>query len=196
LKKQNKKFTTTIKKRNKMKKYILITVMALLPLAGFSQSVFDKFEDLDDVTTVIVNKSMFNLLAKMDIETDDPEAQEFISIVNSLKSLKVFTTENKKIGDDMKSSVESYLSSSKMEELMRIKDKDANVKFYIKEGKDADHVSELLMFVTGMKNVEANGQRFETVILSLTGDIDLNNISSLTKKMNLPEELNEAEKNK
>ena len=179
-----------------MKKYIVITVMALLPLAGFSQSVFDKFEDLDDVTTVIVNKSMFNLLAKMDIETDDPEAREFISIVNSLKSLKVFTTENKKIGDDMKSSVESYLSSSKMEELMRIKDKDANVKFYIKEGKDADHVSELLMFVTGMKNVEANGQRFETVILSLTGDIDLNNISSLTKKMNLPEELNEAEKNK
>ena len=179
-----------------MKKYILITVMALLPLAGFSQSVFDKFEDLDDVTTVIVNKSMFNLLAKMDIETDDPEAKEFINIVNSLKSLKVFTTENKKIGDDMKSSVDSYLSSSKMEELMRIKDKDANVKFYIKEGKDADHVSELLMFVTGMKNVEANGQRFETVILSLTGDIDLNNISSLTKKMNLPEELNEAEKNK
>ncbi|MEQ5792006.1 DUF4252 domain-containing protein [Muricauda sp. NFXS6] len=179
-----------------MKKYILITVMALLPLAGFSQSVFDKFEDLDDVTTVIVNKSMFNLLAKMDIETDDPEAKEFINIVNSLKSLKVFTTENKKIGDDMKSSVDSYLNSSKMEELMRIKDKDANVKFYIKEGKDADHVSELLMFVTGMKNVEANGQRFETVILSLTGDIDLNNISSLTKKMNLPEELNEAEKNK
>lgn len=179
-----------------MKKYILIVVMALLPLAGFSQSVFDKFEDLDDVTTVIVNKSMFNLLSKMDIETNDPEAQEFISIVNSLKSLKVFTTENKKIGDDMKSSVNSYLSSSKMEELMRIKDKDANVKFYIKEGKDSDHVSELLMFVTGMKNVEANGQRFETVILSLTGDIDLNNISSLTNKMNLPKELNEAEKNK
>lgn len=179
-----------------MKKYILIAVMALLPLAGFSQSVFDKFEDLDDVTTVIVNKSMFNLLSKMDIETNDPEAQEFISIVNSLKSLKVFTTENKKIGDDMKSSVDSYLNSSKMEELMRIKDKDANVKFYIKEGKDADHVSELLMFVTGMKDVEANGHKFETVILSLTGDIDLNNISSLTKKMNLPEELNEAEKNK
>lgn len=50
------------------------------------------------------------------------------------------------------------------------------------------------MFITGMKNVEANGQKFETVILSLTGDIDLNNISSLTKKMNLPEELNEAGK--
>jgi len=177
-----------------MKKYILIVVMALLPLAGFSQSVFDKFEDLDDVTTVIVNKSMFNLLAKIDVEVDDPEARDFMEIASSLKSLKVFTTENKSIGDDMKTSVDSYLRSSKMEELMRIKDKDANVKFYIKEGKDADHVSELLMFVTGMKNIEANGQRFETVILSLTGDIDLNNISSLTNKMNLPKELNEASK--
>ncbi|RIV34188.1 DUF4252 domain-containing protein [Flagellimonas lutimaris] len=177
-----------------MKKYILIVVLALLPLAGFSQSVFDKFEDLDDVTTVIVNKSMFNLLAKIDVEVDDPEARDFMEIASSLKSLKVFTTENKSIGDDMKSSVDSYLRSSKMEELMRIKDKDANVKFYIKEGKDADHVSELLMFITGMSEVEANGHRFETVILSLTGDIDLNNISSLTNKMNLPKELNEASK--
>ncbi|MBA4744268.1 MAG: DUF4252 domain-containing protein [Muricauda sp.] len=177
-----------------MRKYILITVMAVLPLAGFSQSLFDKFEDLDDVTSVVVNKSMFNLLAKIDVEVDDPEAQDFMNIASSLQSLKVFTTEDKKIGEDMKSSVDSYLKSSKMEELMRVKDKDANVKFYIKEGKDADHVSELLMFVTGMNNVEADGRKFETVILSLTGDIDLNKIGSLTKKMNLPEELNEASK--
>ena len=177
-----------------MRKYILITVMAVLPLAGFSQSLFDKFEDLDDVTSVVVNKSMFNLLAKIDVEVDDPEAQDFMNIASSLQSLKVFTTEDKKIGEDMKSSVDSYLKSSKMEELMRVKDKDANVKFYIKEGKDADHVSELLMFVTGMNNVEADGRKFETVILSLTGGIDLNKIGSLTKKMNLPEELNEASK--
>ena len=79
---------------------------------------------------------------------------------------------------------------------MRIKDKDANVKFYIKSGKDDDHVSELLMFVTGMKNVDVDidGRKFETVLLSLTGDIDLNKINSLTKKMNLPEELNKAGK--
>jgi hypothetical protein len=81
---------------------------------------------------------------------------------------------------------------------MRVKDKDANVKFYIRQGKDSDHVSELLMFVTGIKdsgaNVSVNGRKFETVLLSLTGDIDLNKIGSLTKKMNLPEELNEAGK--
>ncbi|WP_318344337.1 DUF4252 domain-containing protein [Flagellimonas baculiformis] len=178
-----------------MKKYILIAVVAMLPLAGFSQSLFDKFEDMDEVTSVVVNKSMFNLLAKIDVEVDDPEARDFMDIASSLKSLKVFTTDNKSIGADMKSAVNSYLGSSKMEELMRVKDKDANVKFYIKQGRDEDHVSELLMFITGMKDVKADGRNFETVILSLTGDIDLNKINSLTKKMNLPEELNKAGKN-
>ncbi len=177
-----------------MKRNILILLVAVLPLSAFSQSLFDKYEDYDEVTSVVVNKSMFNLLAKIDVEVDDPEAQDFMDIASSLKSLKVFTTDDEKIGADMKSSVGSYLKSARMEELMRVKDKDANVKFYIKQGKDDDHVSELLMFVTGLKEVEADGRKFETVLLSLTGDIDLNKINSLTKKMNLPEELNKAGK--
>ncbi|MEE1962553.1 DUF4252 domain-containing protein [Allomuricauda taeanensis] len=178
-----------------MKKYILIAVMAMLPLAGFSQSLFDKFEDMDEVTSVVVNKSMFNLLAKIDVEVNDPEARDFMDIASSLKSLKVFTTDNKSIGSDMTAAVNSYLSSSKMEELMRVKDKDANVRFYIKQGRDDDHVSELLMLVTDLDKVKTNGRNVETVLLSLTGDIDLNKINSLTKKMNLPEELNKAGKN-
>ncbi|RYC52966.1 DUF4252 domain-containing protein [Flagellimonas olearia] len=177
-----------------MRRNILIILIAALPLSGFSQSLFDKFEDLDEVTSVVVNKSMFNLLAKIDVEVNDPEARDFMDIASSLKSLKVFTTENKKIGDDMRASVNSYLKSSQMEELMRVKDKDANVKFYIKQGRDDDHVSELLMLVTDLNEVEADGRKIETVLLSLTGDIDLNKINSLTKKMNLPEELNKAGK--
>ncbi len=177
-----------------MKRNILILLVAVLPLSAFSQSLFDKYEDYDEVTSVVVNKSMFNLLAKIDVEVDDPEAQDFMDIASSLQSLKVFTTDDEKIGAEMKSSVGSYLKSARMEELMRVKDKDANVKFYIKQGRDDDHVSELLMFVTGLKEVEADGRKFETVLLSLTGDIDLNKINSLTKKMNLPEELNKAGK--
>jgi len=179
-----------------MKKIIITTVMALICYTGFSQSMFDKYEDLDNVSAVVVNQSMFRLLANIDVEVDDPEAKDFMDIAKSVNSLKVFTTEDKKIGADMKASVERYLKSASLEELMRIKDKEANIKFYIKNGKDDDHVSELLMFINGMKNVdvEINDRKFETVLLSLTGDIDLNKINSLTKKMNLPEELNEAGK--
>ncbi|MFM1879140.1 MAG: hypothetical protein RLZZ241_2006, partial [Bacteroidota bacterium] len=66
------------------------------------------------------------------------------------------------------------------------------------EGKDSDHVSELLMFVTGINGSEiASGNRqIETVLLTITGDIDLTKIGALTRKMNLPQELNQAQKSK
>ncbi|PKA96682.1 uncharacterized protein DUF4252 [Flavobacteriaceae bacterium MAR_2009_75] len=179
-----------------MKKIVIIIVMAIMPVVGISQSLFDKYEDLDNVSAVVVNRSMFNLLSKIDVEVDDPEAQDFMDIAKSLNNLKVFITEDRSIASDMKIAVDKYLKSTKLEELMRVKDKDTNVKFYIRSGKDDDHVSELLMFVTGMQNadIDVNGRKIETVLLSLTGDIDLNKIGSLTKKMNLPEELNEAGK--
>ncbi|MEZ4971275.1 MAG: DUF4252 domain-containing protein [Flavobacteriaceae bacterium] len=180
-----------------MKKYIIIVLVTMLPFIGFSQSMFDKFEDLDNVSAVVVNESMFKLLSKINVEVDDQEAKDFMDIAQNLKNLKVFITEDKKISSEMQITMEKYLKSSSLQELMRVKDKDANVKFYIKSGKDEDHVSELLMFVTGIKNgnVEINDRKFETVLLSLTGDIDLNKIGSLTQKMNLPTELNKAGKN-
>ena len=50
------------------------------------------------------------------------------------------------------------------------------------------------MFITGLKeltegqNIEINGKKreFETLILSLTGDIDLRQISKITNKMDVP----------
>ena len=179
-----------------MKKSIAIALLLLTPLAGMAQSIFDKYEDMDQVSSVIVNKNMFDLLIKMDVDVDDPEARDFMDIAKSLSGLKVFITEDSEISRDMQSTVDKYLKSASLEELMRVKDKDANVKFYIRNGKDSDHVSELLMFVTGIKNVdlEVNDRQVETVLLTLTGDIDLTKIGSLTRKMNLPEELEKAEK--
>ncbi|SFR31203.1 protein of unknown function [Robiginitalea myxolifaciens] len=180
-----------------MKKYFIIAAILLAPMLAGAQSIFDKYEDMDEVSSVIVNKNMFELLVKMDMDVDDPEAKEFMEIAQSLTGVKVFATEDKAISADMKATVDRYLKSSSLSELMRVKDKDANVKFYIREGKDSDHVSELLMFVTGIKNmdVEVDDRQIETVLLTLTGDIDLTKIGSLTNKMNLPEELNKAGKN-
>lgn len=181
-----------------MKNLAIIALLLITPMIASAQSIFDKYEDMDDVSSVIVNKNMFELLIKMDVDVDDPEAQEFMDIAKSLSGVKVFITENTEVSADMKSTVDRYLKSAKLSELMRVKDKDANVKFYIREGKDSDHVSELLMFVTGIDNmdVEVDDRKIETVLLTLTGDIDLTKIGSLTRKMNLPEELNKAEKDK
>lgn len=176
-----------------MRKIVVLLVLAVFPFVTNAQSAFDKFEDSDEVTSFVVNKKMFTLISKFDV--DDPDAAQMKEMVNSLESLKVFTTENPAVAADMKKAVNSYLKSKKMEELMRLKDKDVNIKFYIMEGKDSDHVKELLMYIDGINDIKIEGRKVESVILSLVGDIDLNKISQLTKTMNLPSELNKAQKN-
>ena len=181
-----------------MKKMLFMATMLASFITANAQSLFDKYEDMEEVSSVIVSKNMFQLLMKMDVDVSDPEAQEFIDIAKSLNGVKVFITEDKTVSADMQATVNKYLKSTSLTELMRVKDKDANVKFYIREEKDSDHVSELLMFVTGINSsdLQVNDRRVETVLLIITGDIDLTKIGSLTKKMNLPEELNKAGKSK
>lgn len=177
-----------------MKKLAVVLLVAVLPSIGYSQSIFDKYEDMDNVGSVIVNKGMIDLVSKIGEMDDDEETREFIEVAKGLQGVKVFMTEDESVSLDMSKTVSRYLKSSKLEELMRVKDKDVNVKFYIKNGRKKDHVTELLMFVSGMENVEMghNGSKLETVLVSLTGDIDLNKIGSITNKMDLPKDLKKA----
>ena len=187
-----------------MKKVTVIIALILAPMLGGAQSIFDKFEDNKEVASVIINQKMFSMIASLDIDMDDAEDQQFMEMVKRITGLKVFTTGDERVSSEMQATVDKYLKSSDLDELMRIKDGDQTVKFYVKEGKDENHVKELLMFVTGLKemtqgqDITINGKKreFETVLLTLTGDIDLRQISKLTKQMDIPagEQLEKAGK--
>ncbi len=177
-----------------MKKLAIVLAIVLAPVMSFAQGgMFDKYEDMEEVASIIVNSKMFQMLASIDVDMDDPEAQAYFDMVKKIDNFKVMTTGDEQISANMKADVNRYLKSSNLEELMRIKDGDQNVKFYVREGKDANHVKELLMFITGLKevmkdsDVTINGEKreFETVVLSLTGDIDLRQVSKITQKMDI-----------
>ncbi|WP_092579208.1 DUF4252 domain-containing protein [Hyunsoonleella jejuensis] len=177
-----------------MRTKLIVFVMAimLLPLTGMAQKdVFDKYSDDPNVTFVNIKPKMFQMLAKINIDVDDPEAQAYMDMVKSITSFKTIVTDNSAISADISKWVKGR--SSKLEELMEVKDDGTEVKFFVQEGRDADHVKELLIFVTGIDKkmddkIEINGKerKIETVVVSMTGDIDLNEISKLTQKMNIP----------
>jgi len=179
---------------NTMKKTAIIIALALAPIISWSQNVFDSFENKRDVTSVVVTKNMIKLLSKMDLDSSDPEAQAYLNLVNNLENIKVFITENSTVSAEMDTAVKSYLSeSNKLGELMRVKDKGQDIKFYSKEGKSDNFVSELLMHFTG--NVDG---KQTSVIMSITGNIDLKQISKLTSDLKVPgsEQLKNLDKNK
>jgi len=185
--------TNKLKTRT-MKNKLIVLVMAimLVPLAGMAQkNIFEKYSDDADVTYVSIKPKMFQMIAKMGINVEDAEAKAYMDMVKSITSFKTIVTDNKVISADISKWVKSR--SGGLEELMEVKDDGTEVKFYVKEGKDADHVKELLIYVNGIdkvmnEKVEINGKerKTETVVVSLTGDIDLNEISKLTDKMNIP----------
>jgi hypothetical protein len=168
------------------RKMILITLLTLS--LSWGQNVFEKYEYDDSVSYFSISPKMFEMLAKLSIETNDPEADQFISLVQKIDSFKVITTENTAIADEIKNWVEKHIKTVKMEELMRVRDQEAYVNFYVKSGKNDDLVKELLMYVTDIntKQINLGDRKPETVLLSLSGDIDLTQISKLVNQMNLP----------
>ena len=62
-----------------------------------------------------------------------------------------------------------------------MKDENKNVQFYSKPGSKKNFVSQLLMLMTGKEE----GKPI-TVVLSITGDIDLKEVSKLAKDLEVP----------
>ena len=94
-----------------MKNIIIILIFAIAPI-GFAQSLFEKYEDMDNVSSVVVNQKMFGMLAEMQIKTNDPEADTFLEQVKTLKNLTVYTTDDLTVSKAIISDVDRYIKSS------------------------------------------------------------------------------------
>ncbi len=160
-----------------MKKYLVTLVLTLMPSLFFGQAAFDKYDGQDGVTAVVIGKKMFEMMGN--VKSNDKDAQQYMNLVKKLESLKVFVTSSPKLTADMKATSSKYLKTAALEELMRVNDGGKNIKIYVKSGATSTKVKELLMFIEG-------GGKDETVLMSLTGNFDLNELSMLTDKMNLP----------
>ena len=162
-----------------MKKVILIIAFVFVSNTFFGQAAFDKFDGQDDVTSIILNKKMFELMSKVKMEASDKQAQQYLSLIKKLDNLKVFTTSSTRATAEIKAAAEKYTKTGGLEELMRINDGGKNIKIMVKSGATDSQIKELLMFIDGSK---AN----ETVLMSLTGNFDLDELSVLTDKMKIP----------
>jgi hypothetical protein len=163
-----------------MKKIIVTFVFILVSNAFFAQSAFDKYDGQDDVTSIIVNKKMFQMMGSVKVDVNDKETQQYLALMKKLDHLKVFTTASTRVSTEMKATTDNYIKTAGLEELMRTNDRGKNVRILVKAGAAEGQVKELLMFIEG------SNKENETVLMSLTGSFDLSEISLLTDKMKIP----------
>jgi hypothetical protein len=175
-----------------MKNTITALLLILISSPFFAQAAFDKFDGQDDIKSIVVNKKMFDLMSKVKVDASDKETQQYMNLIKKLDNLKVFTTTSSRMASDMKVTAEKYIKTAGLEELMRVNDAGKNVKILVKSGSSGSQIKELLMLI------ENDSKNNETILMSLTGDFDLNEISILTEKMKIPggDDLKKATKSK
>lgn len=174
---------------NSSKKFVLTLVLTLVSSTFFAQAIFDKFDGQEGITSIIVNKKMFDLMSKVKMDTSDKETQQYLNLIKKLDDLKVFTTKSAKLESEMKVVADKYIKTAGLEELMRVNEDGRSIKILVKSGASDSQIRELFMFIQGAKNDD-------TVLMSLKGNFDLDEISVLTNKMKIPgaEDLKKATK--
>jgi hypothetical protein len=171
--KQNK----LLKNNKKMKKGIVIIGMMLLSVAMMAQGTvistyFDQLEDNEDYTKVSVSQKMFSMFTELEAGSD--AEKEFLQAVSKLKGLKVIMADSIADAAKMYKKAIADVNKAGYEELMSVKDAEENMQFSIIE---KDGIIRELMMVAG------GNKRF--VMLSLYGEIDLNNISKIAQEMRI-----------
>ena len=149
----------------------------ILALSAFGQKtavdkVFDKYSGKDGYTTVYISSYMFNLLSSL--ESDDPDYNEFKKATAGINSIKILTQDggsSESFGEELI----AMLPRSEYKEMMVVKDQDEEVLFLARE--EGNKIVEFLLIVSG------GG---EDALIAITGDIDMESISSIAKGLDMP----------
>lgn len=160
-----------------MKKVMIVAVMMMMGGAALAQGdaiskFFTKYQNDDSFSQVTVSSKMFSLFTNM--EVDNKEDQEVLDAISKLKGLRILAKEQTRDSRELYKEAMSMIPTKEYEELMAVRDKDKDMKFFIKES--GGKISELVMVMGGNE---------EFMVLSLFGEIDLKQVSKIGQKMNV-----------
>lgn len=160
-------------------KNILLLVCLSFTIGCVAQQNFDQLDRMDQIQAVVVTPKMFDMMAKVKMDDTDKEAAHYLALIASLDQLKLYTTTDKQAAIIMKSVVDQYVVASKLNVFTATSDQDKKVSLYTKPVTTTDLVAEILLHLEG-----TGGQ--ESMLFSLTGNINLDEVAFLSERLKLP----------
>lgn len=163
-----------------MKTIAFLTTLLIISMGAQAQSamdkIFDKYSETEGFTTVYISKYMFDMFRNN--EADTKTQDDFEKVMNKLNSIRILTTDDDPatpVPVDLYQEIMKILPSAVYKEVMVVKDKGSNVRFYAREVNNK--VAELLLVVGGTDG---------SALISIQGDdIDMKNISKLGSAMHV-----------
>jgi len=161
-----------------MKKLMLAVGMLVMSGMAMAQGdaitkFFSKYQNDETFSQVTVSSKMFNLFTNLEVESK--EDKEVLDAISKLKGLRILAKEDARNGYELYKEALALVPMKEYEELMSVRDKDKDMKFFIKETSPGK-ISELLMVSGGIKDF---------MVLSLFGEIDLKQVGKIGRKMDI-----------
>jgi hypothetical protein len=153
--------------------WMILTGIAAQAQSDAITKFFSKYQNDDTFTQVTVSSKMFNLFTNMEVESK--EDQEVLNAISKLKELRILGKENARNSRDLYKEAMNMIPAKEYEELMSVRDKDQDFKFFIKE-MSPGKINELVMVM---------GSNEDFMVMSLFGEIDLKQVSKLGRKMDI-----------
>lgn len=157
-----------------MKKFIITMALAAMPFLTFAQTnAFSKFDDVEGIQVLNLNKEMFNIIGGLEDSAKDEATKGYLELASKLDNLQMYTTAEKKYRKQIKEAVTDYLKTSGLVQLMTLNDDDASIKLYVKQGDDESVIKE------GLAYIESKSKKEETLLVTFTGNLSLKDVEAL-----------------
>ena len=145
------------------KNIILLLLLCCFTSLTFAQDkLFDKYADMDNVTSVYISKKMFEMMPKI-----ESGGLNLMNLVGKIDNLQILTSDNAATRADMRKDFSQIIKKS-YEELMRVKDKDTKATFYVEQ--KGDRINEMIMLADADSSF---------VVIRLQGNFTMNDIKEL-----------------
>jgi hypothetical protein len=155
-----------------MKKLIATVVLTMMPTLFFAQKAFEKFGKDAEVTSLVIGKKAFSMMAATKIG-DNENTTHLMEAIAEVESVSVYATDFPSSATELKSAAKSHLKKGNFEPLIQVKEKGRQVTISVREDGKTDKVREVLIFVDGTADDK------ETVVVSIVGNFDLQKLAEM-----------------
>lgn len=148
----------------KLKNIFPILFLCCTSLCFAQDKLFEKYADMDNVTSVFISKKMFDMIPNV-----ESGGLNLMNLKGKINNLQIVTSDRQEVRDQMRKEFSSLISKSH-EELMRVKDNDTRASFYIVQ--NGDLINEMIMLADTDSDY---------VVIRITGKFTLQDIQDVAK---------------
>ena len=146
---------------------LLLTLSTLFCQA--QQSFFDKYAEMDGVSSVYITKSMLKMFPSMSGKINGVDVG---NLASKLENIQILSADDSNIIEQLRKDTKHINSKNGYEELIRVRDDGDKTTIYFKEKKKN---SEFIL-------ITDEGNEF-TIVSIIGGDLTLKDIQDMTTKM-------------